>query len=167
MYSLDCPLHSKWIYQESDNMSLTVQYTVICIHFKQHVISHSWFLKNHQTETAKSKIYSFITLPNFSRFEFLHPLILNVVLSLECLELCNTVGDIRRVLRVQTSSPPPFFPKCTYQTRENNMFSNLMTTYFGAENWYHWIEISYKGMSCFIPHKILCSLEESLRLLAD
>lgn len=63
--------------------------------------------------------------------------------------------------------PPPFFPKCTYQTRENNMFSNLMTTYFGAENWYHWIEISYKGMSCFIPHKILCSLEESLRLLAD
>ena len=30
--------------------------------------------------------------------------------------------------------PPPFFPKCTYQTRENNMFSNLMTTYFGAEN---------------------------------
>ena len=63
--------------------------------------------------------------------------------------------------------PPPFFPKGTYQTRENNMFSNLMTTYFGAENWYHWIEISYKRISCFIPHKILCSLEESLRLLAD
>ena len=111
MYSLDCPLHSKWIYQESDNMSLTVQYTVICIHFNQHVVSHSWFLKNHQTETAKSKIYSFITLPNFSRFEFLHPLILNVVLSLECLELCNTVGDIRRVLRVQTSSPPLLLPQ--------------------------------------------------------
>ena len=28
---------------------------------------------------------------------------------------------------------PPFFSKCTYQTRENNMFSNLMTSYFGAE----------------------------------
>ena len=63
--------------------------------------------------------------------------------------------------------PPPSFPKCTYQTSENNMFSNLMTTYFGAKNWYHWIEISYNGISCFISHKILCSFEESLRLLAD
>ena len=38
--------------------------------------------------------------------------------------------------------PPTPSSKCTYQTRENNMFSNLMTTYFGAEYWYHWIEIS-------------------------
>ena len=85
-----------------------------------------------------------------------------MVLSLEFLELCNTVGDIRRVLRIQNAPPPsPFFPKCTYQTRENNMFSNLMTTYFGAEYWYHWIEISYNGISCFIPHKILCSFKKA------
>ena len=61
-----------------------------------------------------------------------------------------------------SSSNAPIRPE-----KNNNMFSNLMTTYFGAENWYHWIEISYNGISCFIPHKILCSFEESLRLLAD